>query len=117
MKITIDKDFTPISRLKDLKAAIKDFKARYTDNDLVAAYQDAFDVSDGYGYDVLHTDISAFWDNATRSAHYSVNIILWLPRIAFVTYHFYCNPDGASLNISEDSVLRDTVVYRNKKYA
>lgn len=111
IKMELDTRMTPIAYAKDVRNAMKEFKAKYTENDLAMMFRDQFNVFEGYGYDVIKTDVSAFWDMLDETTHFAVDMVLMSRRIAFVTYRFYCREQDGILKFSEDEVLREVHKY------
>ena len=70
MKITMDKTLTSVAQVNDLKNAMKEFKAMYTDGDLKRVLLDALQELDEAGTiesrnsiwcaDILRCDVSSF---------------------------------------------------------
>lgn len=65
MKITVDKEFTNGYEMAQVKEDIKEFKARYTDGDVLNAMRSQTDFWGGYGEDIIKAEAKAFpagWD-------------------------------------------------------
>lgn len=84
MKITMDKQFTSLNLAKDVKAAMKEFKAMYTDGDVRQCLfnyfsdQDRWDVCDTLSGEILKCELSAAPKNFTwfDGMQYAVEIII-----------------------------------------
>lgn len=78
MKITMDKELTPVAKSKIVKEAMKEFKTKYTDSDIL--YNLMEQVDDGWEMDgrILSCEVEAYpttslsWDTEVR---YRVEII------------------------------------------
>lgn len=110
MNITLDKENTTIALKDQVKADMKEFKARYTDSDLKRAFEDALDYGKTYGGDVLKADVQAFpsgWinDNAT---HFAVDMLVD-NCIALYRIRFYCD---MNLEVNTDPILVTIKEYR-----
>ena len=57
MKITVDKNYTSIAEKERVQQAIKDFKVRYTDNDILNA---VYDVIGESGFECIALELTAF---------------------------------------------------------
>lgn len=100
MKITMDKTLTSVAQVNDLKGAMKEFKAMYTDGDLKRVLLDAIQELDDHGTaecqnsiwcaDILRCDVSAFptfstiWVGAT----YHVEMVME-KHDRFIRANFY----------------------------
>ena len=92
MKITMDKKFTEVYYMDQVKNDMKEFKARYTDGDLLRAFIDA--TGQWASGDIIKCDISAFtagylFDNVTS---FCVNMIVD-EYSSIVRLHFYVDMD------------------------
>lgn len=104
MKITMDKSLTPVAQVKELRNAMKDFKARYTDGDLKRVFLDALcEINEDrtreaqgaiYCADILRCDVSAFptYQTIWIGAEYCVEMVLENCN-KFVFIRFYVNHD------------------------
>lgn len=99
MKTTINKNEIKPCNLSNIKTAGKEFKAAYTDGDLLRAYQDQTGDYANYG-EVLRATVELFeyWDGR---AGYLVELLTWngcnFARISFFT--------DALLNVTTDPLL------------
>lgn len=84
MRITMDKQFTSMEMAKDVKAAMKEFKAMYTDNDVrntlfnYFSNQDRWDACDALSGEVIKCELSAAPKNFTwwDGIQYAVEIVI-----------------------------------------
>lgn len=60
MKIAVDKEYTSIANYDKVKADIVDFKAAYTEGDLLRMFCEKFEEFGGSAFDVLRCDGEAF---------------------------------------------------------
>lgn len=60
MKIKMNKNLTESWMVDEVKSAMKEFKARYTDGDLKRAFEDATQSYQGYTMDIVRTYVEAF---------------------------------------------------------
>lgn len=60
MKMKIEKDFTTLAQADGVRRDMREFKSRYTDGDLLHAFQDATGLYESSGHDILSVDIEAF---------------------------------------------------------
>lgn len=95
MKFTVDKEFTTLAQLPQVREDCKEFKGRYTDNDLLSIFLDEIEEFDiPYGVSVLSANITAFpggtdFDNQT-CFHVELNCKGFE---AFYVISYYCNLD------------------------
>lgn len=94
MKITVEKEYTTLAALPKVKADMKEFKARYTDNDLLSAFWDAVEIDHPWGHNVISANVESFpggtdFDNKTEF-HVSLITHGWRE---FCEIDFYCNLD------------------------
>lgn len=95
MKFTVEKEFTTLAQLPRVKEDCKEFKARYTDNDLLSIFMDEVtDIDLPYGLSVLSANIEAFpggtdFDNETA---FHVEVIA-RGFESFYVISYYCNLD------------------------
>ena len=98
MKITIDKEYTTIEQAPAIKEAIKEFKSRYTDNDLVQAYRSQTgEESKIWTMEALEITGTAFpagwkYDNVPAFCFTGIMVERYAGIISkFATIRFYCN--------------------------
>lgn len=109
MKISVDKEFTTLELRDRVKEDLKEFKARYTDGDLIRAFIDATGKIDPYNTDILSCEVEGFpggtdFDNETR---FKVTIVS-RGYGKFCEVGFYCD-----MNLVVDT--RDLVYSPGKK--
>lgn len=98
MKITVNKDYTTIAQIDQVKADVKEFKARYTEGDLKRAFFDAVDIHPANSSDVILCRGDAFpggyeYNNET---HFSMEMLLTNNidcLLGFCRIHFFCDMD------------------------
>lgn len=118
MKITVEKKYTTLEKLPQVKADMKEFKARYTDNDLLNAFVDATDIIDPYAADILRCDVEAFpagsdFDDET---HFGVEMVTFTYAKVCVL-RFYVDMDltvDTRKAYLSDSMLYSCEVYTKK---
>lgn len=94
MKTKIDRDLTTLAQLGAVKDDLKEFKARYTDNDLLTAFVDVTNIVNPYGGDILSCEVEAFpagsdFDNRTA---FGVELVVRHAN-EFCVVRFYCDLD------------------------
>ena len=78
MKITIDKHFTTLDKVDRTKEQMKEFKAMYTDGDLLRMFSETVDNWDlGFGQDIIYCNLEAFPGGSaeTDETHYHVEML------------------------------------------
>ena len=101
MKITMDKQMTSVALADDVKAAMKEFKARYTDSDLrnvmwdhLAAIE-MYDAASAIGGEILDCKVSAFpsLSYSADEVWFAVDMVVnrWLSGFTYA--RFYVNQD------------------------
>lgn len=70
MKIRINKEFTENWQIERVQSDAKEFKARYTDGDVLRAFQNATEDYRTYNADIIYMNVSAmdagsYYDNQT----------------------------------------------------
>lgn len=94
MKITIDKEFTAVAQVPRVKEDIKEFKARYTENDLLSAFWDTVNIPHPYGHSVILSEIDAFPSGWTTGDKTSFHVQLVTRGFReFLEISFYCDLD------------------------
>lgn len=100
MKITMNKEMTTISMKNNLKEAMKEFKARYTDYDLrnalhgVFAEAELWEACNALYGDIIRCDVDAFPEYTTIwvGAHYAVEMVIE-STIRITRVRFYVDQD------------------------
>ena len=64
MKITLDKDLIYASKIPTFREKVKQFKAAYTDGDLLRMYKDSFQAHYISDTDILKCEVSAYQSNS-----------------------------------------------------
>ena len=121
MKITVNKEYTTISQAPAIKEAIKEFKARYTDGDLLREYRDqtgtdeklwnfeALEITgESYPAGSYYGNAPAFTFNAILVNRSSFGIVR-----GFATIYFHCDMD---LNIRTDDMPTGGKMYGTTLY-
>lgn len=96
MKITIEKRLTTLDKLERTKQQAKEFKAMYTDGDLLRMFRDAVDGWEyGYSDEIIRCSLEAFPGGTmeTDENHYSVDMVLEGFK-RFTKIHFYISQSG-----------------------
>jgi len=96
MKITIEKRLTTLDKLERTKQQAKEFKAMYTDGDLLRMFRDAIDGWEyGYSDEIIRCNLEAFPGGTmeTDETHYSVDMVLEGYK-RFTKLHFYITQSG-----------------------
>lgn len=90
MKITINKKFTEAEMMERTQSQSKEFKAMYTDADLLRMFREATGCQQGYTDEIIRCNLSAFPGGAyeTDETHYEVDILLEGYK-SFTKIHFY----------------------------
>jgi len=104
MKIKIDKNDIKPCNLNNIKAAGKEFKAAYTDGDLLNAYQRQTDDITNFG-EVLRATVEVFEYSFDGSAGFMVELLTW-NGLQFHKIKFFVD---ALLNVTVDNPLLITV--------
>lgn len=118
MKITVEKQFTTLALLPQVKADMKEFKARYTDIDLLNAFIDATDIVDPYAADILRCDVEAFpaGTDFNDETHFFVEMVTFsYAKICVLRFYVDMNltVDTRRQYLSDD-MLYSCTVYLNK---
>lgn len=110
MKITVNKDFTHVSKVATVKNTLAAFKRIYTENDVLAMFNDA--TENAVRGDVLKCDVSG-WDNVD-GVGVCVEMIIHDLRYEFVTVRFYLDidDDGVLEKVATDPLLVTVDRYR-----
>ena len=105
MKIIIDKQYTTLAQLPIVKEKVKQFKASYSDRDLLNEFVSAMDDIGRYEYtsfigEIVKCEVSAFpSDMITDKMSYSVYISIEGPW-NFMKVHFYlAEKDSGALEV------------------
>ena len=95
MKMTMDKEFTPVSRVKETRENMKEFKARHTEKDLLNALVSILESNGKYcmglGFEsvrILSCDVEAWYSSPEESRFWvkmDVATLLGYYRIGFFT--------------------------------
>ena len=102
MKITMDKRYTPVSKAKRVKEAMKEFKASYTENDILNLLEQS--VHEGWKFDgkILDCEIEAFpktsWD-------FDDDVCF---RIEMITYVYHTGFHSISAVVESNMALVDS---------
>ena len=110
MKITIDKSLTTVSFMPTIREKIKDFKAYFTEYDLLRMFTEEF----GYyvSGDIIKCDVEAFQANSySNEAHYMVSMIVD-ELVQFTRISFFIHAEDGTYSINPD---KNTVQYRAYK--
>ncbi len=112
MKITINKDYTAVAQLPAVKEKARDFKAAFTDNDLLRMFTEATDDHTIYGGEVIKCTVEAFAANyQTDAASYQVTLIV----DAVTDFHrirFYLDETDEGYKVNTDEILLCHEIYR-----
>ena len=110
MKVTYDKQYTCPAYVQQVKADMKEFKARYTDNDLINFFKQQVSAAYTGDGDVIRANVEAF--SSYGNTLFSVNLVTENP-IGFCRVSYFCDMD---LNITVDPEnLWDCRIYRERK--
>jgi hypothetical protein len=90
MTITIDKDYILASKVPQIRAKAKEFKARLTDSDILNIYKDGTNSYD-IGGKILKCEVSAFSSSLfDDSVSYQVDMFIYewsmMRRITFIIH-------------------------------
>ncbi len=109
MYIEIDKDYTRIYRVKDVKKAIALFKKEFTENDLRNIFEEYFD-EDCTG-NIVDCEIRACEQNYyTNNIFFAIKMLIDdINIIKKIVYAIRYNPDKNSFEINTDT---ETVDYK-----
>lgn len=109
MTIKVDRDLTPKYNLEKVYQDGKDFRTRFTANDLRNFFEDTTDLN-MYG-DIVKCNVSAFSSSTIPECdtQYCVEMIID-GTIDFKRVRFYCENDGTIFN---DDMFIDYKVYSN----
>lgn len=96
MKTSIDKRYTTLEQADKVREDLKEFKARYTDGDLLRTFCDTFDLYPAHSREVLSVRVVAFpgGTDYSNETHFSVDIIATDDTncvLGFCTMHYYCD--------------------------
>ena len=89
MKITVDKEFTHVSKVATVKATLGAMKKIYTENDLLIMFNDA--TGNDVNGEILRCEVSGY-DNVLGVGA-SVEMIIYNKYYEFVTVRFYIDID------------------------
>ena len=95
MKFTIVKGYTTLAQLPKVKEDCKEFKARYTDKDLLSIFCDEItDIDLPYGLSVLSANIEAFPGGSDFDNETAFHVELMAKGYkSFYVIRYYCNLD------------------------
>jgi len=106
MKMTIDKNNTTVGMIPVVKAGLKEFKTRYTDNDLLNAFEEQTCEVTAHGAEIISATVEGF--GTYGSVWYRVDIIAY-SYIRFFKIHFYCDSE---LVLDDDPLLSECEVFK-----
>lgn len=112
MKISIDKNTVTLAQAAAVRADIKEFKARYTDGDLLRAFVDFTGIDAPSGGEVLKATAEAFC--ACGNTHFMVELYVFSFG-RFCVCSFFCDM-GLTVDTEERDgglTLYSCDVYRN----
>ena len=110
MTIKIDKDYIRASKIKEVKDLAKEFKTRYTDNDLKNAFIDTFDNYKLHNADVLKCEISAFEKSPYGEVEFNCSVEMVLEGIlSMFKIRFYTD---MNLEIDVNELLHEVREYK-----
>lgn len=105
----VDKDMTTVSKVSRTKEALKQFRAKYSPEDIARLYAETFN---DYVYgDILRLHVDAFpssnlsYEDRTT---FRVEEILF-NGLRFLTLHFYIDSEGT---VTEDELLHGLETYK-----
>ena len=92
IKTSVNKDYTTLARLAQVKTDLKDFAASYTGGDLLNAFQNATGLYDSYGDTVIAANVEAFPGGSDfgDETHFCVELTTY-GYDKFCTIRFYCD--------------------------
>lgn len=94
MKMTINKEFTNLSQVAKVKEDMREFKSRYSDNDLLHTFQDTTGLYGVGSYEVLKATVEAFPKGMLYDDETVFCIELYLYGCSeFAKVRFYCDLD------------------------
>lgn len=110
MKITVDKDFTHVSKVATVKNTLNAMKKLYTENDLLIMFNDATD--NAVSGEILRCNVSGY-DNVVGVGA-SVEMITYNEYYEFTTVRFYIDIDeeGTIEKFATDPLLINVDHYR-----
>lgn len=94
MKTSINRELTTLAQAGQIRADLREFKNRYTENDLLYRFIDSTGISAPYGAEVLRCEVEAFpsgldFDNKTA---FAVEMITF-SWTGVCVLRFYCDID------------------------
>lgn len=108
--ITLDKQFTPIAKAKQVRADIKEFKSRYTAGDLARTFEETFHFYDIYATDVINITGEAFTECGGDTQFRIVMLLKGCTKIYEI--QFFTN---LNLEYSTDPLLWSVNIYEKKR--
>lgn len=112
MKITVNKEYTAAAQFPAVKEKARDFKAAFTDNDLLRMFTEATDDHTIYGGEVIKCTVEAFAANYINNAvSYHVTIIV----DAVTDFHrirFFLDEKDDGYKVNTDEILLTHEIYR-----
>ena len=114
MKTKINREYTTIAQAEKVREDLKEFKARYTDGDLMHFYNDAVDDPRGYCHRIIEATVEGFpggtdYNNETV---FSVDLIA-IDYSTVLKIHFYCDIE---LTIDKRTLPDGTKMYKTTVY-
>lgn len=99
MKITVDKDFTRISQVDEVKEAIKEFRSYWDESSLYSQFRSEYDEvapeNTLFGGEVVQCSVSAFPAGYEESGEYDFSVYMLVDcGIALYRIRFYINDNG-----------------------
>lgn len=111
MKITINKEYTTNAQLPTVKEKAHDFKAAFTDNDLLQMFTEATDHRI-YGGEVIKCTVEAFAANNSNNAT-SYHVFLIVDALTdFHRIRFFLDETDEGYKVNTDEILYSHEIYR-----
>lgn len=104
MKITLDKTSVCVANVERVKEAMKDFKAKYTDNDLLRCFNDAF--GEYIHGEILKCDVSAYERWFCGDIGFNVSMII----------HSFSEIDEIGFFMCDDEVNTDAILKTLRRF-
>lgn len=117
MTTKVDREYTTLAQVAQVRADLKEFKARYTDGDLMHFYNSATDDARGYCHRVVEAVVTGFPGGTDygNETHFCVELIA-VDYNDVLRIRYYCdmNLDIDTRTLVDGTKMYSTTVYRRE---
>lgn len=117
MKTRVNKDLTTLAQAAQVKADLAEFKARYTDGDLMHFYNEATDDPRGYCHRIIESVVEGFPGGSAYNdeTQFCVSLIA-IDYASVVEIRYYCNMELEidTRTLPDGTKMFSTTVYKRE---